>query len=342
MSELILATDISGWQERPPRIWFEQMYDAGYRMLIAQLVGGTPQGFGANRDAPYQLAMARLVGMDTGGYGVIPEDNEIETGALVQLILDAAGDELQHLRTIALDIEPNSSRLHPADPMGRLVNAYLNLTAQVPQRLGRHLEAYGIYSNPHYWGIAFGSRDVAFPYAHEAYCWEARYVFPSGQGPSQAPNIDWNWQPWGGWQQRAALQYAGTVPTFGVGADWNTVDLDRMGLTKTKEEVMANKFLIVQEGTAIPGYGDGWWYVLDPSGRIAHIINPAHLDSLWAAGFMDNALVKVMPAHQIAAIPRVADDIDPADVNGVTIEMVREEIGDELAERLQQLVLRAG
>lgn len=75
-----------------------------------------------------------------------------------------------------------------------------------------------------------GSLEAAFPYAGEAWLWDAIWHAMDGVPVHNTPSIDSQWQPYGGWTRRAGLQYAGDVTTFGVVTDWDLLDYERMGL----------------------------------------------------------------------------------------------------------------
>jgi LysM repeat protein len=84
-----------------------------------------------------------------------------------------------------------------------------------------------IYGRKNNWATVMGRGVTEFS---RYPLWEARYYFKSGHRPDEAPDIDWKWAAFGGWKQRAILQYAGTAPVKNWSADWNVVDLDRLGL----------------------------------------------------------------------------------------------------------------
>lgn len=215
-----LAFDISGWQGRPNPAWFQQMKAAGYELGYIQLWGSTPNGSRTpNPHAAYQLEQTRLAGMLTGGYIVIYPDVTDDTSVLIQVALQAAGPEVSAMSFIAPDIEPSSPLR-----MSRLLNARTNIKSQTQGKL------IAVYTSREYWRKAFGSFDAPYPYAAEDPLLEARYYLPSGQAPDVPPDLDWKWTAFGGWTQRAMLQYAGTTPTFGVGTDRNTFDHGRMRL----------------------------------------------------------------------------------------------------------------
>lgn len=211
-----LAFDISAWQGRPSLAWFQQMKAAGYEMCWIQLWGLTPNGNGPNPHAAYQLAQARAAGMTIGGYIVVYGDATDDTHILVQVALAAAGAEKENLKFVALDIETAPIR------MTRVLNAYDQIGAQLPG------VTRAMYTSAWKWSIAFGA--AKWPYAATTPLLEARYVLNSGYAPATPPPLDWFWVPFGGWTQRAMLQYAGTVKTFDVGVDRCVFEYDRMRL----------------------------------------------------------------------------------------------------------------
>lgn len=211
-----LAFDISDWQGRPTLEWFRQMKAAGYTICWVQLWGMTRNGNGPSPNAEHQLAQARAAGLETGGYIVIYGDTTDATHILVEVALGAAGAEKKYLKFVALDVETAPIR------MERLLNAYDNIGKQLPG------VRRAMYTSRWKWTIAFGK--VAWPHAAETPLLEARYVYNSGSAPSTPPSLEWFWLPFGGWTERAMLQYAGTVGTFGVGVDRCVYNRERMQL----------------------------------------------------------------------------------------------------------------
>ncbi len=209
-----LAFDISSWQRRPSLLWFQNMKAAGYDLCWIQLWGLTPDGNGPNPHAEYQLQMARQAGLDVGGYIVIYGDSTDATNMLVYSALRAAGSEKENLKFVALDVETAPIR------MERLLNAYDNIGLQLPGVVRP------VYTSRWKWSIAFGTRK--WPHAAESPLLEARYWFNSGYAPNTPPSLGWMWIPFGGWTERAMIQYAGTVPTIGVGVDRCVYDEERM------------------------------------------------------------------------------------------------------------------
>ncbi|KKK82783.1 hypothetical protein LCGC14_2799960, partial [marine sediment metagenome] len=104
--------------------------------------------------------------------------------------------------------------------MERLLNAYDNIGLQLPGVVRP------IYTSRWKWSIAFGARK--WPHATESPLLEARYWFNSGFAPVVPPSLEWMWLPFGGWTERAMLQYAGTVPTINVGVDRCVYNQERM------------------------------------------------------------------------------------------------------------------
>lgn len=208
------AFDISSWQGRPDPLWFRNMKAAGYDLCWIQLWGLTPNGNASNPHAEYQLTQARAAGMDIGGYIVVYGDVTDDTRILVQVALAAAGDQKKHLKFVALDVETAPIR------MERLMNAYNNIGLQLPGVVRP------MYTSRWKWSIAFGTRP--WPPAAESPLLEARYWFDSGFAPVVPPDLEWMWVPFGGWTERAMLQYAGTVPTIGVGVDRCVYNQKRM------------------------------------------------------------------------------------------------------------------
>ncbi len=212
----ILALDASEWQGKLDRQRFQFAYDMGVRLYIAQLWGSGPTGLGPNDHADEQLGFAKDVGMALAGYAWIPPDDTIQTESLVEASLAAAGPYRDELRFVAPDLE--GGRLHPTNPVGRLMNF-----CEVLVKQNRNIIIYNRKNN---WPIVMGTGVTEFS---QWPLWEARYYLKSGFRPDTAPGIDWGWAPFGGWKQRAMLQYAGTAPVNGWSADWNVVDESRLG-----------------------------------------------------------------------------------------------------------------
>jgi len=212
----ILALDASEWQGDLTRQHFEYAYALGVRLYICQLWGSGPTGLGPNDFAVRQLEDAVAVGMFIAGYTWLPPAGTTDTRFLYEASLGAAGNFASRLSFIAPDLE--GARLHPTEPPTRLRD-FINRV-----RGGGHPVV--VYNRKSNWDAVMGIGVVQFG---PDPLWEARYYFPSGSRPATAPDIDWNWTSYGGWQQRAILQYAGTAPVNGWSADWNVVDLDRLG-----------------------------------------------------------------------------------------------------------------
>jgi hypothetical protein len=216
----VLALDASEWQGRLDRQKFQYAYDMGVRLYIAQLWGSGPTGNGMNYHAEAQLGFAKAVGMSVAGYIWVPPDGTTETQSLVKAGLDAAGKYADELAFVAPDLE--GVRLHPTNPVGRLMDVCDNLTLA-----GKRIV---IYCRKNNWPTVMGTGVTEFK---QYPLWEARYYLKSGYKPATAPGIDWKWAAFGGWKQRAILQYAGTAPVNGWSADWNVVDESRLGFSLT-------------------------------------------------------------------------------------------------------------
>ncbi len=212
----IIALDASEWQGELSRLHFQYAYNMGARLYIAQLFGSGPTGLGANDFADEQLGFAKDVGMALAGYIWVPPDNTTKTESLVKASLDAAGEFAPELSFVAPDLE--GGRLHPTNPVGRLMDVCQNLVLANKRIL--------IYNRKGGWPTVMGPGVTEFS---QWALWEARYYFNSGFKPVTPPDIDWRWTKYGGWQRRAILQYAGTAPVKDWSADWNIVALDRLG-----------------------------------------------------------------------------------------------------------------
>jgi len=219
-----LAIDISDWQGRPDPAWFTMVANAGYKRAIPQAWGSRPGGgSGPSSSCEYQLLHFRERGLATDIYAVIPPDHSTtRTDALIEAAVGAAGREFDHVEFIWIDIE-GRGLLH-ADPMNRLMDAYENAL-----QTGKQV---GVYTNEAGWVGRLGDINLAMPVNPQPVLWEAQYVFSSGRAPATPPHLDWFFAPFAGWTERAMLQYAGTVPTFGVGADRNVFDLSRFRVAR--------------------------------------------------------------------------------------------------------------
>lgn len=216
--------DISGYQGRPAASWFDSIASK-IEYAIVQLWGGQPgyMGFGPNASAVHQLNHFRRTGNDVHGYIWLPPDDTVQTEELIKSARAAAGASADALQYIWLDIE-SGQLLHPTAPMTRLLNAYRNVKKLFPEA------RIGIYTSRIMWRRNLGSYEAKMPLDPLPALWEARYVYDSGSAPPEPPDLDWRWKTFGGWEQRAMLQYAGTVPFNGVGADFNVASYERLGI----------------------------------------------------------------------------------------------------------------
>lgn len=221
------SIDISGYQRRPPAAWFDEVAKQ-VKLVFIQLWGGQPGplSFGPNADAEYQLSMFNQRGVKVAGYiWIPPDDSTTRTGEIIKAAKKAAGELASRLVAVAVDVE-GPRLLHSTAPMRRLLDAYLNTAVHFPEA------KLGIYSSFTMWQRCLGSVDAELPLDEgepKPFLWDANYVFSSGSAPEQAPFLDYNWRPYGGWKARAVLQYAGTVDLHGVGADLNVADLAALG-----------------------------------------------------------------------------------------------------------------
>lgn len=211
----ILSVDISGYQLKPAADYYLSLAQEGVKVAYVQAWGGQPGGIvGPNKYAEQQLRGFRTAGMQTGIYFWLPAGKAPEAVAAAGLL--TVGDELPHIDFTVVDIE--SSFPTPA-----------SLTYLV-SRLDQLHKPVAIYCRANAWpyGSLFPSRPLI----------EARYVLDSGSAPRTPPSLDWRWASFGGWTQRAGLQYAGTVVKYGVGTDLNIISLERLGIKKGGEEDM--------------------------------------------------------------------------------------------------------
>jgi hypothetical protein len=175
---------------------------------------------GPNPHASQQLAGARAAGLLTAGYIWIPPDTTTDTSQLIRVARAAAGAEELHLSFIAPDIEdPQRRRLHPTDPQGRLRNAIAQLgSAKVV-----------IYTSRSMWPpiMADSHKFAQYP------LWDADY--------DRGEDLDATFVPYGGWTQRAMLQYQGTTTVTDISADLNVADLERLDIS-TVPQPAANPY----------------------------------------------------------------------------------------------------
>lgn len=225
----ILAYDISSYQGMPPASWFRTMrLEGGFNMGIAQAWGGKPGAWGFNVGpnpyAEYQLASMRVSGCVTGAYVWVPSDEGTpETESIIRSAVNAIGAEKHTISHFWIDIE-GSSRLYQS-PYSRLLNAYNWLRNLLPSTV-----KIGVYTSAYQWSRVMQGINLMGTVFPTLPLWDAHYTAPSGQDGGKPSSLDWNWLPYGGWSQRAMIQYAGTVPQFGVGADLNIGSRLRLGL----------------------------------------------------------------------------------------------------------------
>ena len=125
--------DFSEWQGRLSLAHMQYARAAGASGVIIQLWGSGPTGNGPNDYAEAQLAYATQAGLQLAGYIWVPPDSAIETGALYQAAVRAAGTLAPSLCFIAPDLE--GARLHPTDPLTgmRIYNPGGRLTLNVDE-----------------------------------------------------------------------------------------------------------------------------------------------------------------------------------------------------------------
>lgn len=206
------ALDVSEWGGEIEASQWQAAYDAGYRLAIAQAWGSGPSGSGTNDYCAQQLAGARMAGMDTAIYIVIPSDDTIHTHILIQVAKDAAKEEYEHIKFIAMDIE-GDELLHPTDPCGRLANAISHAQDK----------PIVIYTSKYMWEICMGNTHTFSEYP----LWDALY--------DENADLDAGWIPYGGWEMRAIKQYQGTTDIAGISADLNVLDWERLALDEKPE-----------------------------------------------------------------------------------------------------------
>ncbi len=236
----VKAFDISAWQGRPPADWFKALAADGHKLGVVQLWGSIPgRGQGPNPNAQYQLGQIGVAGMAMAGYIVIPPDTMVKTDQLIAAGLNAAGPLARDLKFVAADIESNML-IHPASPGQRLSNALADIRrAGIPAI---------IYTSRSKWPKSMGTNSTAFS---RVPLWDASYLADSGvfsgwgsfstmETASVAPILmDGKFVKYGGWEQRAMWQLAGTVqavPQFDNKADLNLADFARLGITETLPE----------------------------------------------------------------------------------------------------------
>lgn len=182
----------------------------GWRMAIPQAWGGLPGGgSGPNPLCRDQLVGARAVGDLTAIYIVIPPDTTTETHELIRVAKEAAGDEYQHVRAVAMDIEDEDRRpLHPDSPDARLMDAISNVQDK----------PVWIYTSLDNWIHIMRHSEAFSDYP----LWDARWGSTDG--------LDDGWVAYGGWGCCAMRQYQNTTLVHGISADLNVADLARLGL----------------------------------------------------------------------------------------------------------------
>ncbi len=220
---ILRGFDISSWQRLPPVDWFRAMREMGFEACVVQLWGSNP--FGRMMRSQYafeQLRRAEEAGVRLlGGYFVVPPDTTTQTRFLVQEARNAAGPFAAKLRLIALDLEIPKP-LHPSCPIERLLDAATWCAHFFP------IASVCVYTRQTVWRSIM-QEDNPWPGEVPTLpLWEARWVVPSGNIPEQTPPLDHGWLAFGGWERRAALQYAGDVVIKGTRCDLNLFDLERL------------------------------------------------------------------------------------------------------------------
>lgn len=219
----IKGFDISSFQSVPATAWFNDMYQDDFRICIVQLWGTTPKlHYGVNPYAGEQLRRADIAGIPMlGGYIVIPPDTDPCTRFIVQAARTIAGSYTDRLSIVALDIEIDHP-LHPTCPTIRLLDAIEHVRQEF--KYAKIL----IYTRRSVWSRIMG-RDNPWPgEVPPVGLWDAYWLMPSGNDPGYVPDVDTNWKPYGGWEKRAGLQYAGNVLINGVRCDLNIFETSRI------------------------------------------------------------------------------------------------------------------
>lgn len=280
MAETIVqGVDISGYQLKPPADYYLSLAQEGVKVTYVQAWGGQPGGVaGPNKYAEQQLRGFRTAGMQTGIYFWLPAGKDPEAVAAAGLL--TAGDELTYIDFTVVDIEAS---LPSREALSYLVT-----------RLEQLKHPVAIYCRANSWPYG--------PIFSDCPLIEARYVLNSGSAPRTPPYLDWHWSAFGGWTQRAGLQYAGTVDKYGVGTDLNVISLDRlgikkggethMGLTAVQEKTLNDIAAAVkrEEDVYVKMEGTDPIYRLDEAEqRLIHAVNPS-VYSLQTPG-----AVKVLP-----------------------------------------------
>jgi GH25 family lysozyme M1 (1,4-beta-N-acetylmuramidase) len=177
-------------------------------------VVGAWGSYGCNTLARQQLAAARTAGLTTGAYVLLHFDDPEKTGEWqVRQAVESIGEELRHVRLIALDVEEKGGPV-AVDPVDLIQSAVDEVA-----RLG--LPAV-MYTKEKDWREMTGNSRA---FAHLP-LWVPRYdgvpkLGVSGKHP---------WRPFGGWKRQAAKQYKGTTDLHGVKVDLNISEAGLWGL----------------------------------------------------------------------------------------------------------------
>lgn len=214
-NDLIRAIDVSEWGGEIKEERWRGAYEAGYRLAIVQAWGGGPVPGGKNAYCAQQLAAARKAGMMTAIYFHLPPDTTTQTHLLVQAVKEAAGEEYQHVKFVAVDIEDEQLRpLHPTDSRGRLANAISHIKDK----------PVVVYTSGRMWGKVMGNMGGFEQYP----LWDAQY--------DKKAELDVGWVAYGGWRERAMKQFQGTTQVAGISVDLNIGHLGRLGLSPPAPE----------------------------------------------------------------------------------------------------------
>lgn len=238
--------DFSSYQGDWTRAKIKRLKNMGFKGVIVQLWGGTPNGVGPNVFAEKALRYARDIGLSRAGYTWLPPDDEIETGSLAEATMNAAGKEGAFLDWFSIDIE--GKQLHPTDPVKRLDNFFATMGQLLPIR---EYDIGGKLTIPIVLYLRVNNIEELFDGATLSFTgipiWEARYLKPSGVNPGEVEPLllkEWKFDELASYSvnERFGLQYAGSVALDNeITVDLNLIDMDVLKRLREDEEKYINE-----------------------------------------------------------------------------------------------------
>jgi hypothetical protein len=199
---VLYGIDISMYTGVPSDAAWQQLYQDGWTCVVVGAWGS----YGTNPYARDQLAGANRAGLRTAAYCLLHWDRTSYGDWQVQQALNAAGDQIDNLAFLAIDVETGGGPVDPSvDPVARIALA-------VDTTWNAGLVPI-IYTNTYSWQ-RLARNTTAFA---DLPLWFARHdhrdeLDTDGDNP---------WQPIGGWTNQSGKQYHETTRLDGVSVDLN-------------------------------------------------------------------------------------------------------------------------